>query len=57
MLGLRESYEYLAANLAPQCSPGAELASGSPADLRRAKAERRAAYLARYWFVVSPLER
>ncbi len=57
MLGLQKWYEYLAANLGPQCSPGAELSSGSPADLRRAKAERRAAYLARYWFVVSPLER
>ena len=57
MLGLQKWYEYLAANLGPQCSPGSELSSGSPADLRRAKAERRAAYLARYWFVVSPLER
>lgn len=29
----------------------------APPTWRRAKAERRAAYLARYWFVVSPLER
>ena len=28
MLGLQKWYEYLAANLGPQCSPGAELSSG-----------------------------
>lgn len=30
MLGLQKWYEYLAANLGPQCSPGAELSSGQP---------------------------
>lgn len=57
VLGLQKWYEYLAASLGPQASTDSVFTAGSPADLRRAKAERLAAYLARYWFIVSPLER
>lgn len=57
VLGLQKWYEYLAKTLGPNPAPDPALSADSPEELRRAKDERLAKYLAKSWFIVSPLER
>ena len=56
-VGLRAWYEFLADNLSVRGYLRNSIVAETVEELRRARAELRAKYLARWWMLVSPLER